>query len=111
MKNRSNNIIIVSIVVVTFFAALLVGSMTGCAGIYSTFGTTPEEVHNAAVKKVSDYAEAAINKKIEASENLSEEGKAKLKAEVAKLKAEILAKIEEIRAKTSVLNKGEKGDK
>ena len=75
-------------------------ALAGCAGFYSALGTTPEAVHNAAVQKVSDYAEAAINRKIEASESLSEAGKEKLKAEVAKLKAEILAKIEEIRAKT-----------
>ena len=61
---------------------------------------TPEEVHTRAVQTVSDYAEAAVVKKIEKSDALSEEGKAKLKAEVAKLKSEILAKIEEIRAKT-----------
>ena len=81
-------------------AAVIVAIGTGCAGIYNLFGTTPEAVHNAAVEKVSEYAESAINRKIEKSENLSEEGKAKLKAEVAKLKAEILAKIAEIKAKT-----------
>ena len=37
---------------------------------------------------------------MEKSENLSEEGKARLKAEVAKLKEEILARIAEIKAKT-----------
>ena len=81
-------------------AATLALVMTGCAGIYTVCGTTPEEVHNVAVAKVSEYAESAINRKIEKSENLSDEGKAKLKAEVAKLKAEILAKIAEIKAKT-----------
>jgi uncharacterized protein YceK len=86
--------------IIAIVAVAVAVTMSGCAGIYAAFGTTPEAVHNAAVQKVSDYAEAAINKKIEASENLSEAGKAKLKAEVAKLKAEILAKIEEIRAKT-----------
>ena len=82
-------------------AIILAAIGTGCAGMYNLFGTTPEAVHNAAVKKVSEYAEAAINRKIEKSDNLSEEGKANLKAEVAKLKAEILAKIAEIKAKTS----------
>ena len=82
-------------------AAIMLASLgSGCAGIYNFFGTTPEAVHNAAVAKVSKYAEAAINRKIEKSENLSEEGKAKLKAEVARLKAEILAKIAEIKSKT-----------
>lgn len=82
-----------------FFAAgfATVICLTGCNALYENFGTTPAAVHNAAVEKVSEYAEAAINKKIE---NLSDEGKAKLKAEVAKLKAEILAKIAEIKAKT-----------
>lgn len=89
----------------TVVATVLAVILSGCAGIYSTFGTTPEEVHNAAVAKVSEYAEAAINKKIEASENLTDEGKAKLKAEVAKLKAEILAKIAEIKAKTETAEK------
>jgi len=86
--------------IVLAVAAMTAAALTGCAGMYSAFGTTPEEVHNAAVEKVSEYAEAAINKKIESSANLSDEGKAKLKAEVAKLKAEILAKIAEIKAKT-----------
>lgn len=85
-----------------FFAAgfATVICLTGCNALYENFGTTPAAVHNAAVEKVSEYAEAAINKKIESSANLSDEGKAKLKAEVAKLKAEILAKIAEIKAKT-----------
>lgn len=74
-------------------------ALTGCNAIYEKFGTSPEELHDLAVEKVTDYAETAINKKIENSENLTDEGKAKLKAEVAKLKAEILAKIAEIKAK------------
>ena len=86
-------IIVVAALAVAFVVA-------GCAGLYSAFDTTPEEVHLAAVRKVGEFAEAALNKKIEASENLSDEGKEKLKAEVAKLKAEIVARIEEIRAKT-----------
>ena len=89
----------------TIIAAALAAVLSGCAGIYSMCGTTPEEVHNAAVAKVSEYAEAAINKKIEKSANLSDEGKAKLKAEVAKLKAEILARIAEIKAKTETAEK------
>ena len=89
----------------TIVAAVLAVVLSGCAGIYSMCGTTPEEVHNAAVAKVSEYAEAAINKKIEKSANLSDEGKAKLKAEVAKLKAEILARIAEIKAKTETAEK------
>lgn len=90
---------IIAIVII----AIIGITAAGCAKIYAAFGTTPEEVHQIAVQKVSDYAEAAINKKIEASENLSETGKEKLKAEVAKLKAEILEKIEAIRAKTKTL--------
>ncbi len=74
-------------------------ALTGCNAIYEKFGTSPDELHDLAVEKVTDYAETAINKKIENSENLTDEGKAKLKAEVAKLKAEILAKIAEIKAK------------
>ena len=74
-------------------------ALTGCNALYEKFGTTPDELHDLAVEKVTDYAETAINKKIENSENLTAEGKAKLKAEVAKLKAEILAKIAEIKAK------------
>ena len=89
----------------TIVAAVLAVVLSGCAGIYSMCGTTPEEVHNAAVAKVSEYAEAAINKKIEKSANLSDEGKAKLKAEVAKLKAVILARIAEIKAKTETAEK------
>ena len=74
-------------------------ALTGCNALYEKFGTSPEELHDLAVEKVTDYAETAINKKIENSENLTDEGKAKLKTEVAKLKAEILAKIAEIKAK------------
>ena len=88
-------------------AIMLAAIGSGCAGIYNLFGTTPEAVHNAAVEKVSEYAEAAINRKIEKSENLSEEGKAKLKAEVARLKAEILVRIAEIKAKTRPQEKQE----
>ena len=86
--------------IIAIIIIAIIGLTAGCARVYDLFGTTPEEVHTRAVQTVSDYAESAINKKIEDSENLSEEGKAKLKAEVAKIKAEILAKIEEIRAKT-----------
>lgn len=85
----------------TIIAAVLAVAISGCAGIYSMCGTTPEEVHNAAVAKVSEYAEAAINDRIEDSDVLTAEGKEKLKAEVAKLKAEILEKIAEIKAKTA----------
>ena len=74
-------------------------ALTGCSALYEKFGTSPEELHDLAVEKVTDYAETAINKKIENSENLTDAGKAKLKAEVAKLKAEIIAKIAEIKAK------------
>lgn len=85
-----------------FFAAGLAAviCLTGCNALYEKFGTTPEELHDLAVEKVTDYAEDALAQKIDASANLSDEGKAKLKAEVAKLKAEILAKIAEIKAKT-----------
>lgn len=55
--------------------------------------------HDLAVEKVSDYAEEAINRKIDQSEKLSDETKTKLKAEVAKLKEEILARIAKIKAK------------
>ena len=88
-----NIVAFIAIIATTFI-------VVGCAQMYGLFGTTPEEVHTRAVQTVSDYAEAAINKKIETSESLSKAGKEKLRAEVAKLKAEILAKIEEIRAKT-----------
>lgn len=88
------NIIAFFVIVATTFIVV------GCGQLYGLFGTTPEEVHTRAVQTVSDYAEAAVVKKIEASENLSDTGKEKLKAEVAKLKVEILAKIEEIRKKT-----------
>lgn len=54
--------------------------------------------HDLAVQKVTEYAEEAINEKIDQSENLSEAGKAKLKAEVAKLKEEIIARITAIKA-------------
>ena len=74
--------------------------LTGCTALYDKFGSTPEELHDLAVEKVTDYAEDAINKKIDNSEKLSEAGKAELKAEVAKLKAEIIAKLAEIKAKT-----------
>ena len=74
-------------------------ALTGCNAIYEKFGTSPDELHDLAVEKVTDYAETAINKKIENSENLTDEGKAKLKAEVAKLKAEILVRIAAIKAK------------
>lgn len=87
-------------VAIAFLVVIFAVGTAGCAKLYATFGTTPEEVHKIAVQKVSDFAEAAVNKKIEASEDLSDAGKSKLKAEVAKLKADILAKIEEIRLKT-----------
>ena len=85
-----------------FFAAgfAAVVCLTGCTALYDKFGSTPEELHDLAVEKVTDYAEDAINKKIDTSEKLSEAGKAELKAEVAKLKAEIIAKLAEIKAKT-----------
>jgi len=86
--------------IICTIVAMLAVVLTGCKGIYATFGTTPEEVHDMAVQKVSDYAEAAVNRKIEKSDTLSDEGKAKLKAEVAKLKAEILARIAAIKEKT-----------
>lgn len=92
--------------IVCIIVAALAVTLTGCKGIYTAFGTTPEEVHNAAVQKVSDYAEAAVNRKIEKSDNLSEEGKAKLKAEVAELKAEILARIAAIKEKTKTGGEG-----
>ena len=53
-------------------------ALTGCNAIYEKFGTSPDELHDLAVEKVTDYAETAINKKIENSENLTDEGKAKL---------------------------------
>lgn len=87
-------------------ATAIVVTMTGCKAIYSAFGTTPEAVHTRTVQAVADYAEAAVNRKIDASANLSEEGKAKLREEVAKLKAEIIARIEAIRAKTKTGDAG-----
>lgn len=88
---------------ISITAGLVLGAtLTGCASLYDKFGLSPEEVHAAAVQKLSDYAESAVNKKIDKSTNLSDEGKAKLKAEVAKLKAEIIEKIAEIKAKTDL---------
>ena len=54
-----------------FFAAGLAAviCLTGCNALYEKFGTTPEELHDLAVEKVTDYAEDAINKKIESSAN------------------------------------------
>lgn len=95
-------------IAVTFIVVIFAVGTAGCAKIYATFGTTPEEVHKIAVQKVSDYAEAAIAKKIEASEDLTDAGKERLKAEVSELKADILAKIEEIRAKTKTGGAAEK---
>jgi len=103
---RKKIAIVFTATIVTFIAVFFALALTGCAGVYSALGTTPEEVHNVAVQKVGDYAEAAVTKKIEASENLSPEGKERLKAEVARLKAEILAKIEEIRSKTKTRGNG-----
>lgn len=81
-------------------AVIAAAVLTGCAAIYEKIGKTTDEVHDLAVQKVSEYAETAVNKKIEKSEYLSEEGKAQLKADVAKLKEEILVRIAEIKAKT-----------
>jgi len=92
--------------IVCIIAAALAVTLTGCKGIYAAFGTTPEEVHDIAVQKVSDYAEAAVNRKIEKSEVLSDAGKEKLKAEVAELKAEILARIAAIKEKTKTGGEG-----
>ncbi len=83
----------ITIAAVMVFAA-------GCAGIYGAFQTDATAVHDAAVAKITEYAETALNKKIDNSENLSEAGKAELKAEVAKLKVEILERIARIKAKT-----------
>ena len=88
-------------------AVAIMGTATGCSTIYTALGTDAESVHNAAVEKVSEYAEKAVDKKIDASENLSEAGKTKLKAEVAKIKAEILEKIAEIKAKCAAAQKGD----
>lgn len=107
---RKKLAIVFTAVITTLVAVTVALTLTGCAGFYSALGTTPEEVHTVAVQKVSDYAEAAVTKKIEASDNLTEAGKAKLIAEVAKLKAEILAKIEEIRAKTKTKTKTPEGE-
>lgn len=82
--------------IVGFAAAVC---LTGCDALYKKFGTSPKELHDLAVEKVTAYAEDAINEKIDKSEKLTEAEKAKLKEEVAKLKAEIIAKIAEIKAK------------
>ena len=97
--------IIAIVAIVAFFVAAFA---TGCKAIYSAFGTTPEAVHTRTVQTVADYAEAAVNRKIDASANLSEEGKARLREEVAKLKAEIIARIEAIRQKTKTGDAAEK---
>lgn len=83
-------------VVMGFAAAVC---LTGCDALYKKVGTSPKELHDLAVEKVTAYAEDAINEKIDKSEKLSEAEKAKLKEEVAKLKAEIIAKIAEIKEK------------
>lgn len=92
---------------VAAIAAAVMGTVTGCSSIYTALGTDAESVHNAVVAKVSEYAEKAVEKKIDASENLSDTGKEKLKAEVAKLKAKIIAKIAEIKAKCDAAKNGD----
>ena len=85
---------------VSFVSALALAIvLSACGPIYEKYGTTPEEVHKLAVEKVTSYAEDYVIKKIEASKDLSEEGKAKAKAEVLKVKEEALKKIEELKAK------------
>ena len=88
-------------------AVAIMGLATGCQAVYTALGTDAESVHNAAIEKVSEYAEKAANKKIDESENLSEVGKAKLKAEVSKIKEEILSKIAEIKAKCDAAKNGD----
>lgn len=90
-------------------AGLCVGA--GCATVYSWFGTTPEQAHQYAVEKVTDYAENYVVKKIQKSENLTEAGKAKLVAETARIKQEVLDKIAELKAKYDAAKEAKQAEK
>ena len=83
---------------ITYTVCLALIAMLPACTILEKIGIS-RNAHDLAVEKVSDYAEEAINRKIDQSEKLSEETKTKLKAEVAKLKEEILARIAKIKAK------------
>ena len=90
-------------------AGLCVGAV--CATVYSWFGTTPEQAHQYAVEKVTDYAENYVVKKIQKSDNLTEAGKVKLVAETARIKQEILDKIAELKAKYDAAKEAKQAEK
>ena len=83
----------------TAIAIASISLISGCASLYSAFGTNSEEVREVAIQKINEYAEKAIEKKIDESENLSDEDKEKLKADIRKLQSEIVLKITEIKKK------------
>lgn len=87
------------VTIFTVVCAVICVVMTGCNFIYDKYNVTPEEAHNRAVEKVTNYVENYVVKKIEASDKLSDKGKADLKAEVAKIKEDIIKKIGELKAK------------
>ena len=70
--------------------------MTGCTWLGQATGKTPEELHNEAVQKVTEYAEKLAVDKIDKSDKLTDKAKEELKAKVAKLREEIVAKIQEL---------------
>lgn len=97
MGKETKELWLILMTFVCVVSVILLGS--GCASIYKALGTDAETVHSQAIEKVSEYAIDVAEKKIDASADLSEEGKAKLKAEVQKLRDEILERIEAIRQK------------
>lgn len=70
--------------------------LTGCNLICKATNKTPEELHNEAVQKVTEYAEKLAIDKIDKSEDLTDKAKAELKVKVAKLREEIVAKIQQL---------------
>lgn len=79
-----------------FLTALFV---SGCTLLGTFTGKTPEQLHDEAVDKVTEYISSIAIHKIEASQDLSEEGKQRLKGEVEKLREEILVRIDALRDK------------
>lgn len=73
--------------------------LTGCSTIYGWFNTTPEQAHQYAVEKVTDYVENYVVKKIEKSDNLTDQAKEKLIIETAVIKKEILNRIAKLKEK------------
>lgn len=87
-----------------FLTALFVG---GCTVLGTVTGKTPEQLHDEAVDKVTEYISSIAINKIEASQDLSEEGKQRLKCEVEKLREEILVRIDALRDKMTENKKNE----